>query len=172
MKLVEICQETGIDLEDARLIFIDSRPDWNQMDEVSEAEAELVRRSVKSKLPESDNKIEPVNGLTLSEQQQLIDNASQVLGIPLVLAVQQEIRTVEAVEDVKNALILNVLDRKQAELDAVIQQRSNNRQQTYISYLQQMADALQQSTDVATEMTQNIERENEQIAAILKHVGK
>lgn len=172
MKLVDICQETGIDLEDARLIFIDSRPDWNQMDEVSEAEAELVRRSVKSKLPESDNKIEPVNGLTLSEQQQLIDNASQVLGIPLVLAVQQEIRTVEAVEDVKNALILNVLDRKQAELDAVIQQRSNNRQQTYISYLQQMADALQQSTDVATEMTQNIERENEQIAAILKHVGK
>ncbi|MEM6398624.1 MAG: hypothetical protein AAF757_00105 [Cyanobacteria bacterium P01_D01_bin.116] len=170
MKLVDICQEIGINLEDARLMFIDSRPDWTTFEDLTEAEAELIRRSVNSNSPESNNEIQPVNGLKLSQQQQLISNASQVLGIPLVLSVQREIKTVEAVESVKNTLILNLVDRKQAELDAAIKQRSDARQQVYLMALQDLADNLQQPIDVVTEMTQDIEAGNEQLEAILQRV--
>lgn len=170
MKLVDICQEIGINLEDARLMFIDSRPDWTTFEDLTEAEAELIRRSVNSNSPESNNEIQPVNGLKLSQQQQLISNASQVLGIPLVLAVQREIKTVEAVESVKNTLILNLVDRKQAELDAAIKQRSDARQQVYLMALQDLADNLQQPPCVVTEMTQDIEAGNEQLEAILQRV--
>lgn len=170
MKLVDICQEIGINLEDARLMFIDTRPDWSTLEDLSEAEAELIRRSVRSKLASSPEEVQPVNGLTINQQQQLIDNASQVLGIPLVLAVHQEVRTVEAVQSVKNALILNVVDRKQGELDAAIKQRSDARQQAYIASLQELADTMQQPVEVVTEMTQSIKEGNDQIAAILNQV--
>ena len=170
MKLVDICQEIGINLEDARLMFIDTRPDWSTLEDLSEAEAELIRRSVRSKLASSPEEVQPVNGLTINQQQQLIDNASQVLGIPLVLAVHQEVRTVEAVQSVKNALILNVVDRKLGELDAAIKQRSDARQQAYIASLQELADTMQQPVEVVTEMTQSIKEGNDQIAAILNQV--
>ena len=65
---------------------------------------------------------------------------------------------------------MNLVDRKQAEHDAAIKQRSDARQQVYLMALQDLADNLQQPIDVVTEMTQDIEAGNEQLEAILQRV--
>jgi tetrahydromethanopterin S-methyltransferase subunit H len=168
--LSNICDETGLNIEDARLILIDVRPDWESTVEVSNSEAELIRQSARAALPSGNGEIAPVTGMDIDHQQRLIDNASQVLGSPLVLAAMQEIKMVDALHEVKNTVILNTIDRRQAELEIAIKERSGVRQQAYMTAIQDLADRLEKPISVVEEMTADIKANNAQLETLLAQV--
>jgi hypothetical protein len=137
--LTHICNETGLNIDDARLILINVREDWATAERVTDGEAELIRQSSRAALPGGNGQITPVAGMSIDQQKELINNASQVLGFPLVLAAMQEIKAIDTLEQVKNAIALNTIDRRQAELDAAIKQRSEARQQAYVTAITDLA---------------------------------
>jgi hypothetical protein len=168
--LFEICQETGIKVDDARLILSDTRPDWETTNTCSAAEADLIRQSARAALPESNGSITPVTGMDIDQQERLIDNASQVLGFPLVLAAMQEIKVIDTLEQVKNAIALNVIDRRQGELDAAIKERSEARQQAYVTAITDLANQMEKPVEVVAEMKSNIDATNAKLDALLAQV--
>ncbi|GAX46174.1 hypothetical protein NIES4075_71950 [Tolypothrix sp. NIES-4075] len=168
--LFEVCREIGIGIDDARMCLMDIRPDWETTDTCSTSEADLIRQSVRAALPESNGEITPVADMDLTQQEQLINNASQVLGFPLVLAAMQEIKAIDALHQVKNAIALNVIDRRQAELDAAIKERSIGRQQAYITAIEDLANQMQKPVSVIEEMAADIKAQNTQLEALLAQV--
>lgn len=168
--LIDICNETGLSLDDARLILINIREDWATTDSVTDSEADLIRQSCHAALPESNGKITPVADMTIEQQEQLINNASQVLGMPLILAVAQEIKALDTLHQVKNAIALNTIDRRQAELDAAIKERSEARQQAYVTAITDLANQMQKPVEVVGEMKADIEATNVKLDALLAQV--
>ena len=168
--LFEVCREIGIGIDDARMCLMDIRPDWETTDTCSTAEADLIRQSVRAALPESSGEIIPVADMDLTQQEQLISNASQVLNFPLVLAAMQEIKAIDTLHQVKNVIALNTIDRRQAELDVAIRERSQVRQQAYIVAIEDLASQMQKPMDVAQEMVDDIKTTNAQLEALLATV--
>lgn len=168
--LTHICNETGLNIDDARLILINIREDWAITEQVTDGEAELIKQSTRAALPESNGEITPVADMSIDQQERLIDNASQVLGFPLVLAAMQEIKAIDTLEQVKNAIALNVIDKRQAELDLAIKERSEARQQAYITAITDLANQMQKPVEVVAEMKSNIDATNAQLAALLAQV--
>lgn len=168
--LFEVCREVGIGIDDARMCLMDIRPDWETTDTITTSEAELIRQSVRAALPESNGEITPVANMSIDQQEHLINNASQVLGFPLVLAAMQEIKAIDALHQVKNAVALNAIDRRQAELDAAIKERSQTRQDAYVSAIQDLANQMQKPISVVEDMAADIKRGNDQLEAILAQV--
>ena len=168
--LTYICNETGLNIDDARLILINVREDWATAEQVTDGEAELIRQSVRAALPESNGSITPITGMDIHQQEQLIDNASQVLGFPLVLAAMQEIKAIDTLHQVKNVIALNTIDRRQGELDEAIKQRSEARQQAYVAAITDLANQMQKPVEVVAEMRSNIDATNAQLAALLAQV--
>ena len=168
--LFEICRELEIGLDDARMCLMDIRPDWETTDTCSIAEADLIRQSVRAALPESNGEITPVADMDLTQQEQLINNASQVLGFPLVLAAMQEIKAIDTLHQVKNAIALNVIDRRQAELDAAIRERSIGRQQAYVTAIEDLASQMQKPIEVVAAMKADIDETNAKLDALLATV--
>ena len=168
--LTDICNETGLNLDDARLILINVREDWAIAEEVTDSEADLIRQSVRAALPESNGEITPVADMSIEMQERLIDNASQVLNSPLVLAAMQEIKAIDTLAQVKNAIAINIIDRRQAELDAAIKERSEARQQAYVTAITDLASQMQKPVSVVKEMKADIDATNAQLEAILNKV--
>ena len=168
--LTHICNQTGLNIDDARLILINVREDWSSAEQITDGEADLIRQSVRAALPESNGSITPVADMSIDQQERLIDNASQVLGFPLVLAAMQEIKAIDTLHQVKNAIALNTIDRRQAELDAAIKQRSEARQQAYVTAITDLANQMQKPVEVVAEMKSNIDATNAQLAALLAQV--
>ncbi|MBW4571188.1 MAG: hypothetical protein KME31_25190 [Tolypothrix carrinoi HA7290-LM1] len=168
--LFEVCQELGIAIDDARMCLMDIRPDWETTDTCSTSEADLIRQSVRAALPESNGEITPVADMDLTQQEQLINNASQVLGFPLVLAAMQEIKAIDTLHQVKNAIALNVIDRRQAELDAAIRERSIGRQQAYVTAIEDLASQMQKPIEVVAGMKADIDETNAKLDALLATV--
>ena len=168
--LTHICKETGLNIDDARLILINIREDWATTEQVTDSEASLIKESTRAALPGGSGQITPVADMGIDQQERLIDNASQVLGFPLVLAAMQEIKAIDTLEQVKNAIALNTIDRRQAELDEAIKQRSEARQQAYVTAITDLANQMQKPVEVVAEMKSNIDTTNAQLAALLAQV--
>jgi hypothetical protein len=168
--LFEVCREIGIGIDDARMCLMDIRPDWETTDTCSTSEADLIRQSVRAALPQSNGEITPVADMDLTQQEQLINNASQVLNSPLVLAVAQEIKAIDTLHQVKNAIALNVIDRRQAELDAAIQHRSQSRHKAYLRAITDLANQIQKPVSVVEEMKADIDATNAKLEALLATV--
>jgi hypothetical protein len=71
---------------------------------------------------------------------------------------------------IKNAIALNTIDRRQAELDAAIRDRSQVRQQAYVTAITDLANQMQKPVDVAQEMVDDIKTTNAQLEALLATV--
>jgi len=168
--LTHICNETGLNLDDARLILINVREDWAIAEEVTDSEADLIRQSVRAALPGSNGEITPVADMDLTQQEQLINNASQVLNSALVLAVAQEIKAIDTLHQIKNAIALNVIDRRQGELDAAIQQRSESRHKAYVTAITDLANQMQKPVSVVAGMKADIDATNAQLESLLAQV--
>ena len=168
--LFEVCREVGIGIDDARMCLMDIRPDWETTDTCSTSEADLIRQSVRAALPESNGEITPVTDMDITQQQQLINNASQVLNSPLVLAIAQEIKAIDTLHQIKNAITLNVIDCRQAELDAAIKERSESRQQAYLTAITDLANQMQKPVSVVAEMKAEIDTTNAKLEALLATV--
>lgn len=168
--LTDICNETNLTADDVRLILSDLRPDWETTETITHNEADLIRQSVRAALPESNGEITPVADMDLTQQEQLINNASQVLNSALVLAVAQEIKAIDTLHQVKNAIALNVIDRRQGELDAAIQQRSESRQQAYVTAITDLASQMQKPVSVVAGMKADIDATNAQLENLLAQV--
>jgi len=146
------------------------REDWAIAEEVTDSEADLIRQSVRAALPESNGEITPVADMDLTQQEQLINNASQVLGFPLFLAAMQEIKAIDTLHQVKNAIALNTIDRRQAELDAAIRDRSQVRQQAYVTAITDLANQMQKPVSVVAGMKAEIDATNAQLESLLATV--
>lgn len=168
--LSDICEETGLSIDDVHLILSDIRPDWATATKISNAEAQLIKDSVRAALPEGKAEIAQVPRMSLDKQKQLIENASQVLGLPLVLLAKQEIKMIEALQEVKNTVILNTIDRKQEELNNAIYARQQSNQQAYMTAIRDLADSLEKPVSTVKEMTDDIKTQNEQLEALLAEV--
>ncbi|MEC4817837.1 MAG: hypothetical protein SAK29_31875 [Scytonema sp. PMC 1069.18] len=168
--LTDICKETGLSVDDARLILLGVLPEWETCTEVDDHHANMIRQSVQAALPEGNGEIIPVTGMDINHQQQLIDNASQVLGMPLVLAASQEIRMAIALEEVKNAVILASIDQKSVELEIAVKQRADKRSAGYLTAIQDLASQLEKPVSVVESMVADVERNNAQLEEILTAV--
>lgn len=167
MNLLDICNQTGLNLEDARLMLINVREDWVTTETITNAEADLIRQSARAALPGNNVEITPVAGMDIASQELLIDNASQILNFPLVLAMSQELKAIDTLAQIKNAIALNIIDRCQVELDEAIKERSKARQAAYLSAIQELADTYKTPVSVEKEMADDIKVQNAQLDAIL-----
>lgn len=149
---------------------MDILPAWETCTEVDDHHANIIRQSVQAALPSGNGEITPVTGMDINHQQQLIDNASQVLGMPLVLAASQEIRMAIALEEVKNAVILAGIDQKLMELETAIKQRADKRSAGYLIAIQDLASQLEKPVSIVEGMVADIERNNTQLEEILSAV--
>lgn len=168
--IFDICDETGLSLDDVRLILSDFRADWAATEQVSAPEAEIIRRCARAALPKSNGEITPVADMDLTQQEQLINNASQILGSPLVLAAMQEVKAIDTLHQVKNAIALNIIDCRQAELDEAINQRSEARQQAYVTAITDLANQMQKPVEVVGDMKADIDATNVKLDALLAQV--
>ncbi len=104
--LNDICNETGLSIDDARMCLMDIREDWGVTDTVTDSEAQLIRQSTNAALPGSSGEIIPVPDMPIQDQQALVNNVAQVLGQDLVLSVQERIQIASAVDQITNQVIL------------------------------------------------------------------
>lgn len=172
MLLSQLCTELDLKEDDARMILADVRDDFADCEEVTNEEAKLIRNSIRAALSGGTGEVPLEPGLELSTQRTLVSNVSQVLGIPLFLAIEAELNAIATIEDVKNHLILNTLDQKQAELDQAIRKRSASRQQGYYTALKDLAHTMQKPLVVVEEMQQDIQHQNQQLEELLDAVKK
>lgn len=169
MNIEALAQQLNVSVEDVRIALAEVRDDFADCSEITPEEARTVRNSFKSALSGS-NEVPLEAGIELHQQKQIVNSVSQITGKPLFLAIEQELNTVAAVQDVKNALILNILENKQSELDQAIQQRAKQRTDGYYTALKDLADSLQKPVDVVEDMTNDIQQQNQQIADLLEQV--
>ncbi|MEO0685441.1 MAG: hypothetical protein AAFV71_14635 [Cyanobacteria bacterium J06633_8] len=134
--LNDICNETGLTIDDARIVLMDVREDWATTDSVTDGEASLIKQATQSALPPSDEstddttcgestEIQPVTDMPIEKQQTLIDNVSQILGHQMVLSVQRRIEMVDAIDKLTNQVILSNRETNQKQLAAQILQQDN-----------------------------------------------
>ncbi|MEO0839072.1 MAG: hypothetical protein AAFS12_00195 [Cyanobacteria bacterium J06632_19] len=169
MNIEALAQQLNVSVEDVRIALAEVRDDFADCEEITAEEAKVVRSSFKSALAGS-SEVPLESSMELADQKQIINSVSQITGQPLFLAIEQELNTVAAVADVKNALILNVLDNKQSELDQAIRQRAKQRQDDCYTALKGLADTLQQPVEVVGEMSGDIEQQNLKISDLLEQV--
>ncbi|MEM7712361.1 MAG: hypothetical protein AAF349_02000 [Cyanobacteria bacterium P01_A01_bin.68] len=167
MLLSQLCTELELKEDDARMILADVRDDFADCEDVTNEEAKLIRNSIKAALPGGTGEVPLEPGLEVSTQRTLVSNVSQVLGIPLFLAIEAELNAIATIEDVKNHLILNTLDQKQAELDQAIRKRSASRQQGYYTALKDLAHTMQKPLVVVEDMQQDIQSQNQKLEELL-----
>jgi hypothetical protein len=174
--IIDVCNEIGLSIEDARLILIDVRPDWESTDTITDAEYALIKQSVTASLPEGSADITPVSPdqMSLQQQQQLVDNASQVLGFPLAIATIQELKMVEALQAAKNQAILGIVEQKRFELNQVLHLQSQADQVAFINALYSIAGVCpKKKVDGTSEaMTNEAAATNLQLAEIIDLMGK
>jgi len=86
----DVCKEANLSNEDLRLILSDSRLDWADCSEITDAERSLILRSKSAALNGSTD-ITPVdpNAMPVEVQQKLVQTAGQVLNKSLVLALAE-----------------------------------------------------------------------------------
>lgn len=169
MNIEALAQQLNVSVEDVRIALAEVRDDFADCSEITAEEAKVVRSSFNSALTGA-SEVPLESSMEVSQQKQIINSVSQLTGQPLFLAIEQELNTVAAVADVKNALILNVLDNKQSELDQAIHQRAKQRTDGYYTALKDLADSLQKPVDVVEDMTNDIQQQNQQIADLLEQV--
>lgn len=170
MLLSQLCTELNLNDDDARMILADVRDDFADCEDITNEEAKLIRNSIKAALPGGTREVPLEPGLEVSTQRTLVNNVSQVLGIPLFLAIEAELNAIATIEDVKNHLILNTLDQKQSELDQAIRERSAARQQGYYTALKDLAATMQKPVGVVEDMQQDVQHQNQQLEQLLNAV--
>lgn len=119
----DVIRESGLSIDDIRLILMENRPDWEICTEITAAERDIILGASKAKLTGATT-ITPVNPseMSLNDQQKMIETASQVLNTKLMLALAEEIAILDAVEVAKNQIILSNRQARQLELAQVINQ--------------------------------------------------
>lgn len=128
--LNDICNETGLTIDDARIVLMDVREDWETTDSVTDGEASLIRQTTTAALPQEEEtnentEIQPVANMPIEKQEQMINNASQVLGHQMILSVRRRVEMLNAVDQLVNQVVLNNREVSQQQLAFSIAQQDN-----------------------------------------------
>lgn len=174
----DVCNGTGLTLDDIRCLLMDVRADWATTETVSDSEYSLILQSVQNinaALPEGRQIVPvPLEQMSLDQQQRLVDNASQILGFPLALAAIQEIKMVEALQSAKNQAILGIVEQKRSELNQFLHLQSQADQTAFITALHSIAGVcpLKKADGTFQAMTDEAAATNLQLAEIIELMGK
>ncbi|MBW4504858.1 MAG: hypothetical protein KME57_36280 [Scytonema hyalinum WJT4-NPBG1] len=169
----DVASELSLSIDEIRMILMDVRPDWESCDRINDAEYVLIKQSAQAALPSGNTSITPVSPeqMPLDQQEQLVNNASQVLGFPLAIAVLQEIRMVEALQTAKNHAVLSVIRAKREELNQELDKQAETDEQGFIAIIQQITNSIPATAFVTTQkMQKQADTANSQIAALLKDI--
>jgi len=164
-----ICNETGLSTDDIRLILMDIREDWATCLEITDAERELILDSSRAKL-NGDSTITPVdpNQLPIETQQKLVQSAAQVLNTRLMLAIAEEIQIFDAIDQVKNQVILANHQNRQKELAQAISVDWRDSKEQYLDTLRSLSNHLISPIEVE----QDTVDAHGEIAKIRQEMGK
>lgn len=102
-----VAQEFNLSVDDIRTMLMDVRDDWDSTQTLTASEYELIKRSVNAPQLPQGNAITPVPDMEISQQQQLVQNASQVLGQQLLLSIQERVEIASILNDLTNQVILS-----------------------------------------------------------------
>lgn len=170
----DISTELRLSIDEIRMILMDIRPDWESCASINDAEYALIKQSAQAALPSGNASIIPVplDQMPLDQQQQLVNNASQVLGFPLAIAVLQEIKMVEALQTAKNHAVLSVIRAKREELNQELDRQAETDQQAFVTTIQEIANSIIATDSGSTQqkMLRQSDSTNSQIAALLKDI--
>jgi hypothetical protein len=170
----DVSNELNLSVDEIKMVLMDTRPDWESCTSINDAEYALIKQSVQAALPSGYGTITPVplDQMPLDQQERLVDNASQVLGFPLAIAILQEIKMVEALQTAKNHAVLSVIRAKREELNQELDKQAETDQQAFVATIQQIADAMVVPNMVGTtqKMQKQTDTTNSQIAALLKDI--
>ena len=134
MFISEAVKSLNLTEDDVRMTLVGVRDDWDNCQEISEEEFQLISQSVvASGLPPAtgestapaNTEIQPVADMPIEKQKTLLDNASQILGHQLVLSVQRRIEMVDAIDKLTNQVILYIRETNQQQLAAQIAQQDD-----------------------------------------------
>ncbi|MDF5715041.1 MAG: hypothetical protein PUP93_14450 [Rhizonema sp. NSF051] len=176
--IADICKETGLTLDDVQCLLMDVRADWATTETVTDSEYSLIQQSVQtvnSALPEG-SAIAPVDPeqMALPLQQKLVQNASQILGFPLAIAVMQEIEMVDALTSAKNRAILAITEEKRRQLNNALHLQSEADQQAFVGAMHQLLGVCPKkiNDDTAQKMQASAQKTNQTIAELMSLMGK
>ena len=174
----DVCNGTGLTLDDIRCLLMDVRADWATTETVSDSEYALIKQSVQNVnagLPQAKEIIPaPLEQMPLDQQQRLVENASQVFGFPLAISALQEIKMVEALETAKNQAILGIMEQKRTELNQYLHLQSQADQTAFITALHSIAGVCPKKKvdSTAKDLTNEAAATNLQLAEIIELMGK
>ncbi len=174
----DVCANTGLNVDEVRMILSDTRNDWDSCQEITDAEFSLIQQSVKtvnSALPEG-SAIAPLNPeeMALPLQQKLVENASKILGFQLSLQIMQEVKMVDALTSAKNQAILAITEQKRRELNNALHLQSEVDQQAFVGAMHQLLGVCPKklADDTAEKMQASAQKTNQTIAELMSLMGK
>ncbi|GEM_PF-2480013 len=167
--IADLVNESGLSIDDIRLILMDVRSDWESCETVTAAERELILNASRAKLI-GESSITPVDPgrMPIQDQQKIVQSASQVLGTRLVLALAEEIAILDAIEEAKNRVIIANHQNRQRELTQALGSSWRDRKVQHLDTLRSLVNHLNPKVEVEPD---NIDAIAE-IAKIHQEMGK
>jgi len=134
-------KEIGLAVDEIRMIISETNPKWDSIKELTDAECELITRTVNAKrLGSSD--IEHVVDMPIETQNLLVQTASEVLEYQLKLSIVEKLQYHEVLAEVENQAILHIRNQKKKELAQHFQQEHRNERETLRGILEEVSGLL------------------------------
>ena len=174
----ELAVNYGISPDDIRMLFADVRGDWDTFKELNQAEYELVEKSLNAANQlalapgnnEENTEITPsdTTQITLENQEKVVLAASQILGQKLTLAVEREIALSDALNSIKNQVIVSNTINSQRQLAQELEEIRRATEGNYLSVITSLSQRLAPEIEVDTASDDPLA----EVAKIQASVGK
>lgn len=107
-EITEVAKEFGKIVDDIRILFSEVRSDWDTFKELTEAEYEFVKKTWEA--VENNQLVITASDpgeIPLADQEKIVMSASQILGQKLTLSIHREIALNDALQTIKNQVIIS-----------------------------------------------------------------
>ncbi|AFZ28282.1 hypothetical protein Cylst_6501 (plasmid) [Cylindrospermum stagnale PCC 7417] len=158
--IAELCQKFEISEEVLRLAIADLYPDFDTLKAVPKADLDQITAKIPTLLPPSNSRENPqpepehqpqAAPLATQAQQQQITTAPQQLQQPTITdlitrQVGEEVQLVDAIADIRNQLVVNVVTARNTELVETLNQNWQAQKAGYLGTLNGLVELARETT--------------------------
>ncbi|RUT02728.1 hypothetical protein DSM106972_056480 [Dulcicalothrix desertica PCC 7102] len=137
----QVSTETGLSIEEIRMILSETNNHWDSVKELTDAEFEIITKLVNAKRIGA-TAIEHVVDMPLEHQKAIVLTASEVLEHQIKLSIVERLQYHETIAEVENQAIIHIHNQKKKELAAHFQQEHRNERETLRGILQEVSGLL------------------------------
>ncbi|SRR5579883_103594 len=148
-EISNVAEEFDKSVDDIRVLFLEVRTDWDTFKYLTQAEYEFVAKTFKG-AANNQLAITPSNPaeIPLDVQEKIVLSASQILGQKLTLSIEREIQLNDALQELKNQVIISNTINSQRALAQNLEQIRHGVEGEYLSAISSLANKLAPQVEV------------------------